>query len=48
MCKRTCFALFWPIVHMDPVNTVPVNTLSLKPGLRVEKSENVALALLCG
>ena len=27
VCKRTRFASFWPIIHMDPVNTVPANTL---------------------
>ena len=27
LCKLTCFASFWPIVHMDPVNAVSVNTL---------------------
>ena len=42
VCKRTWFALFWPIVHMDPVNQV------LKPGLKMEKSENAALASSCG
>ena len=48
VCKRTCFGLFWPVVHMDLVNAVPVNTLFLKPGLRVEKSENAALVFSCG
>ena len=27
VCKCTYFALICPIVHMDPVNTVPVNAL---------------------
>ena len=27
LCKHTFFASFWPIVHMDPVNTAPENTL---------------------
>ena len=25
LCVSTHFASFWPIVHMDPVNAVPVN-----------------------
>ena len=27
LCNCTCFALFWLIVQMDPVNAVPVNAL---------------------
>ena len=27
VCKSMCLASFWPIVHMDPVNPAPVNTL---------------------
>ena len=26
-CVNARFALFWPIIHMDPVNAVPVNKL---------------------
>ena len=48
VCKHTCFASVWAIVHMDPVNTVLVNAPILKPGLRVEKFENAALASSCG
>ena len=33
LCVNTRFASFWPIIHMDPVNAVPVNALFLKPGL---------------
>ena len=28
VCKRTCFASFWPIVHMDPVNALFWNLVS--------------------
>ena len=36
LCKCTCFASFWPIVHMDPVNALFWN--------RVSGCENAALA----
>ena len=29
LCKRTCFASFWLIIQMDPVNAVPVNAIFL-------------------
>ena len=46
VCKY--FASFWPIIHMDPVNALPVNALFWNLVSGWKKSENEALAFLCG
>ena len=43
LCKRTCFASFWLIIQMDPVNA-----LFLKPGLRVKTFWNGTLGFSLG
>ena len=48
MCKRTCFASFWPIVHMDPVNAMTINALfwNLVSGWKNPKTSVISCLLV--